>query len=68
VTNDLVAHSDYVADGLLPIADDLFNNRYVVELSTGKVRFIEYSEGRRREREIAGSFDAFLMAIRVIPD
>lgn len=68
VTNDLDAHPDYVADGLLPIADDLFNNRYVVELSTGKVLFVEYSEGRRREREIAGSFDSFLMAIRVIPD
>lgn len=68
VTNDLAAHSDYASDGLLPIADDLFNNRYVVDLRTGRVRFIDYGEGRRREREIAGSFDAFLSAIRVIPD
>lgn len=68
VTNDLVAHPDYVSDGLLPVADDLFNNRYVVDLCTGVVRFLDYGEGHRLEREIAGSFDAFLAAIRVTPD
>ena len=68
VANDLIAHPDYVDDGLLPIADDMFNNRYVVELSTGKVHFVEYGHGRRLEREIAESFDAFLAAIRVVPD
>jgi hypothetical protein len=67
VMNDLAAHPDFAARSLLPVADDLSNNRYVVEMVTGKVYFIEYAHGQSCHHEVAESFDDFMSSIRVIP-
>lgn len=68
VIADLLSHPDYVADGLLPIADDLFNNRFVVRVDTGEVWFIAYAHGVVSTHLVASSFDEFLEAIEVISD
>ena len=67
VTNDYLLHNDYVEQKLVPIADDMFNNRYVLRASTGEIRFIEYSSGTSRLFHIAESFGAFIEQITVVP-
>ncbi len=68
VIADLLSHPDYVADGLLPIADDLSNNRFVVRVDTNEVWFIEYARGVVSTHLVANSFGEFLEAIEVMPD
>jgi len=65
---DLQSH-DYVAQQLVPIADTFFNDRYVLELATGKVHYIEYWTWAEPKRiiEVADSFDHFLTKISVEP-
>lgn len=68
VIADLLSHPDYVAEGMLPIADDLFNNRFVVKVDTGEVWFLAYAHGVVSTHLVASSFDEFLEAIEVTPD
>lgn len=67
ILEDLKAHEDYVAEGVVPIADNNFNDRYVLRLATGKVHYIEYKSGTCRVVEVAESFDDFLQRICVEP-
>jgi hypothetical protein len=68
VLDDLRVHEDYVAKQLVPIADTFLNDRYVLDLSTGKVHYIEYHAGTNRVIEVAPSFDDFLTRISVDSD
>ena len=55
-----------VAYGLIPIADDNFNNRYVLRKS-GEVMYIDYSRGWAAISKLAESFDEFLNMLDVRP-
>lgn len=68
VRQDLTDHEDYVSNGWAPIADDLFNNRYVVEVATGHVIFLEYGGGQCRSTLVAPNFEAFIASIQVTQD
>jgi SMI1/KNR4 family protein SUKH-1 len=61
---DMRRHPEYRNNGLVPIADDNFNNRYVLR-KTGEVLFIDYSRGPTSINKIADSFDAFLAMLDV---
>ena len=63
VLGDLSDHADYAHSALVPFADDAFNNRYLLHAPSGRVSFIEYSQGQVRSVEVAQSFDDFLKAI-----
>ena len=67
VLEDLQRHEDYIAAQLVPIADTFFGDRYVLELASGKVRYIEYDFGGNRVIEVASSFEDFLKRISVKP-
>ena len=67
VIRDYLAHDDYVEHTLVPVADDLFNNRYVLRVSTGEIGFIEYGNGSARFLHIAESFGAFIDQVAVTP-
>jgi hypothetical protein len=68
IEKDYLAHSDYADRGLIPIADDEFNDRYVWQADSGRVLFIEYAGGLSRTMDVAASFDDFLEQIRVVSD
>ncbi|WP_417316009.1 SMI1/KNR4 family protein [Cycloclasticus pugetii] len=68
VLEDLKAHPEWQEAGLIPIADDMFNNRFLLECRTGKIHFIEYSEGVSRAFEVAPSFEAFVERVEVVLD
>jgi cell wall assembly regulator SMI1 len=68
IAKDVALHPDYLVNGWVPIGDDLFNNRYVVDLQNGKVMFLEYGSGNVRRLEVADSFESFLASITVEPD
>jgi hypothetical protein len=63
---DLQRHPEYRYNGLVPIADDNFNNRYVLRKS-GEVLFIDYSRGSAAISKLADSFDEFLNMLDVRP-
>jgi hypothetical protein len=63
VLSDYEAHPQFVELGLLPIADDIFNNRFVLRLASGAVGFVEFSGGAASYRELAPSFSEFLSNI-----
>ena len=67
ILEDLKWHEDYVAAKLVPIADNHFNDRYVLESATGKVLYIEYKAGTNRVIQAADTFEDFLRRIRVEP-
>lgn len=66
--SDMEMHPEYLANSLIPIADDMFNNRYVLNLNSGDVSFIDYSNGTGLMILIAKNFTEFLNSIEVIPD
>lgn len=68
VLSDLKAHPHYLEAGLVPIADDLFNNRYVLQISSGEIFFIEYRRGTSQSFRVASSFGAFMEAIETSAD
>jgi hypothetical protein len=68
VLSDLQAHPEYVHAGFLPIADDTFNNRFVLKVSSGEVFFIENRHGTSQIVPVAPSFTSFLERIEVTPD
>jgi hypothetical protein len=65
---DLELHPEYLEGKLIPIADDMFNNRYVLNYISGEISFIEYSNGVGSLLSVASSFTEFLKNIEVIPD
>jgi hypothetical protein len=68
VASDYLAHPDFVSQQLLPIADDLFNNRFLLDLSSGRVIFAVYMSGFSQQHVVAPTFQAFLGSIEVAPD
>lgn len=64
---DFRAHPEFVAEGLLPIADDIFNNRYVWSVTTGQVSFVDYTGGLGMVT-VAESLEQFFERIEVLPD
>ena len=65
---DLELHPEFEVAGVIPVADDEFNNRYVWDRRTGVVSFIDYSHGAAEWAMVAESFDAFLDRIEVSAD
>ncbi len=65
---DIKLHPEYLVDKLVPIADDMFNNRYVLNYDSGEVSFIDYSNGQCSLVSIANSFTEFVNEIEVVPD
>ena len=68
VLQDLADHEDYVSNRWAPVADDLFNNRYVVDLSTEGVLFLEYGGGQCHSTMVARNFETFMARIQVTQD
>lgn len=68
IQRDFELHPEYAQDSLIPIADDMFNNRFVLHATSGKVGFIDYSSGSTTYAKVAKSFEIFLEKIEVIPD
>lgn len=68
IKKDFDLHPEYAQDGLIPIADDMFNNRFVLHTETGKIGFINHSSGTSTYTEVAKSFEEFVNKIEVIPD
>ena len=67
IKKDRESHPDYSEKGLVPVADDEFNNRYVWQVDTGAVFFIDYSHGCGASTKIANSPEEFLDRISVEP-
>jgi len=61
---DMQRHPEFRNNGLVPIADDNFNNRYVLRKS-GEVMFVDYSRGWAAISKLADSFDEFLNLLDV---
>lgn len=68
VIRDIEAHEEFPSNGIIPIADDMFNNRYVIEGDTGKISFIEYTSGTADVFEVSNSFSELLELIEVEED
>lgn len=66
--NDIDLHPEYLENDLIPIADDMFNNRYVLNLNSGEISFIDYTNGTGSQILIAKSFTDFLNKIEVVSD
>ncbi|MEQ1775570.1 MAG: SMI1/KNR4 family protein [Burkholderiales bacterium] len=64
---DFREHPDLQDRGLVPIADDLFNNRYVWDSTSGQVLFINYTD-RKAPLLAAPTFEDFLKMIWIGPD
>lgn len=65
IVEDWKAHDDFQKRRLVPIADDMFNNRYVLNADGGEVIFIDYSS--QSSAVVATTFDDFLSMIEVVP-
>ncbi|MDO9151707.1 MAG: SMI1/KNR4 family protein [Methylotenera sp.] len=65
---DLLAHDEYAPQGLVPIADDIFNNRYLLHAPSGKIFFVQYARGEVRFMEVASSFEAFINSVKLDAD
>lgn len=68
IKKDSDLHPEYTQDRLIPIADDMFDNRFVLHVETGKVGFIDYSSGAATYTHVAKSFEEFVKKIEVVPD
>lgn len=66
--SDIELHPEYTENDLIPIADDMFNNRYVLNHESGEVSFIDYTNGIGSLVSIAKSFTEFVNEIEVVPD
>jgi hypothetical protein len=67
IERDLRRHSYFHEFGLLPIADDEFNDRFVL-CRDGSVQFVEFENGQFSLHRVAPSFDEFLGRIEVSAD
>lgn len=65
VIDDIRLHEDYEGNGIIPIADDAFNNRFIINSEYGKIQFVEYLSGRAEVINITDTFENFLKKITV---
>ena len=68
IIKDIKDHKDYAQKGFIPIADDMFNNRFVLNGGNGEISFIEYSSGNSVVIKVADSFEEFVKNIKVEDD
>jgi hypothetical protein len=64
---DFQAHRDLQGAGLILIADDMFNNRYVWQPSNNSVFYIDYAD-KKEPVVVAKTLEEFFDRIDVIPD
>jgi cell wall assembly regulator SMI1 len=64
---DFHAHPEFIARALLPIGDDMSNNRYVWDSNSGNVGFIDYAS-QVAVATVAESLEEFFQNIHVVPD
>ncbi len=67
ILKDRENHPEYVARGYVPIADDNFGNRFVLDAKTGEIWFIDYSHESGSVKKVARSFEDFLENLKVQP-
>jgi len=67
LVSDFEARPDLMADGMVPFADDYFNNRFVWRPGVGDVLFIDYSNGQSPSK-ISESLEDFFGKIELISD
>lgn len=68
ILEDIRAHDDFAAKKLVPFADDMFNNRYVLNgADNWSVHFIAYEAGTASVMRMADSFSDFLSRIALRP-
>lgn len=65
---ELKIHPDYVKNGYVPIGDDSFNNRYVLNITNGHVLYLDYAQSGCNIIVVSESFTGFLQKIRVVID
>lgn len=65
--SNLEVYPDLTAESKFSVADDMAGNPYVLDATTGKVFFIDFSVNPPLGIKIAASFDEFLAAIEVQP-
>ena len=68
IGKDLEMHDDYKENGYIPIGDDMFNNRYIIDSSNGKILFSDCSSSEYIAKLVANSFSEFLQKIEVVID
>jgi len=66
LVSDFEAHDEMQHNGLVPFADDCFNNRFVWRSTQGDVLFLDYS-GERRAIVVASSLEEFVRRIHIVP-
>ena len=68
VLEDIRSHDDFAAKKLVPFADDMFNNRYVLNgADNWSVHFIACESGAARVSRIADAFTDFLSQLTLKP-
>lgn len=61
VLDDIRTHDDFAAEAIIPFADDMFNNRFVIDgKGAWSVHFICWERGVARATRLAPTFDDFL--------
>ena len=68
ILGDLRSHPEYAEVGYLPVAYDLFNNRYVLDLQSGRLLYLHYVNGGVDVVPVAEDFASFLDQIEIIPE
>lgn len=68
ILSDIQLHPEYFDQGLIPIADDMFNNRYLINKKTGSIFFIDYDAAEASPVLVKNTFTEFINGIEVIPD
>ncbi|MBZ9558060.1 MULTISPECIES: SMI1/KNR4 family protein [unclassified Modicisalibacter] len=67
VIEDYHIHPSYALENLIPIADDMFNNRFAMKYTTGEIFFLDHSPGENKCVKVAKSFTDFLEMINIEP-
>lgn len=65
--SDFEAHPDFQEKGLIPFADDMSNNRYVLNSKTGEIYFIDYAKSGEMML-VADDFRGFIERLDFIPE
>lgn len=63
----LDVYSDLTAEGKITFADDMYGNPFVLDTSTGKVFFIDFTVNPPVGKKVTDSFSIFLASIEVQP-
>ncbi|OUR72492.1 hypothetical protein A9Q78_06765 [Methylophaga sp. 41_12_T18] len=67
ISDDIETHEEYASQGLVPFADDSFNNRYVIKTEDGSVWYLEYNAGTCNTDQVSDTFEGFMRNIELTP-